>query len=283
MLMMVRTPLPSSPTRQANASANSTSDEAFERLPSLSFRRWKCSPFTDAVGPKTRHQKAGQSALRLRQHQKSVAHRRRHEPFVAGDGIALARGLGARRVGAHVGAALPLGHAHAERDAGLLPPRPEMGIVTARHDLGAELRCERGLDRERRDRGARHGDRAEMSGLDLRRHVEARGAGDLRRRRRRRRVVAPGRAVQAGRNALGHEMVIGRMELDEVAAKALGVEGFQLRRVLVRLPREVEHLAVPQRRPNAESAAASPVAAFRRDRVLQRPVAGIEIDVHIGR
>jgi hypothetical protein len=38
MLMMVRTSRPSSPTRQAKASANSTSADAFERLPSLSFR-----------------------------------------------------------------------------------------------------------------------------------------------------------------------------------------------------------------------------------------------------
>ena len=50
--MMVRTPLPSSPTRQANASANSTSEDAFERLPSLSFSRWKRSALTDPSGRK---------------------------------------------------------------------------------------------------------------------------------------------------------------------------------------------------------------------------------------
>jgi hypothetical protein len=37
--MIVRTPRPSSPTSQAVAFSYSTSDEAFERLPSLSFSR----------------------------------------------------------------------------------------------------------------------------------------------------------------------------------------------------------------------------------------------------
>ena len=50
--MMVRTPRPSSPTRQAKASTNSTSDEAFERLPSLSFSRWKRSALTAPSGRK---------------------------------------------------------------------------------------------------------------------------------------------------------------------------------------------------------------------------------------
>jgi hypothetical protein len=48
--MMVRTPLPSSPTCQAKASANSTSEEAFERLPIFSFSRWKWSLFTAPSG-----------------------------------------------------------------------------------------------------------------------------------------------------------------------------------------------------------------------------------------
>ncbi|CAM5264862.1 hypothetical protein SGRI78S_07348 [Streptomyces griseus subsp. griseus] len=38
--MMVRTPRPSSPTRWAQVPSNSTSAEALDRLPSLSFSRW---------------------------------------------------------------------------------------------------------------------------------------------------------------------------------------------------------------------------------------------------
>ena len=75
-----------------------------------------------AVRTKARHEKAGEPARRLRQHQERVAHGRRHEPFVAGDAVAFTRGLRARGVAAHVGAALLLGHSHAERDADLLPP-----------------------------------------------------------------------------------------------------------------------------------------------------------------
>ena len=77
-----------------------------------------------AVGQEARHQEAGKPARRLRQHQEGVAHRRRHEPLVAGDDVFRARPAGARRhggrgVGAHVGAALLLGHAHADGDAAL--------------------------------------------------------------------------------------------------------------------------------------------------------------------
>ena len=46
MSRMVRMPWPSSPSRKPNVSENSTSLEAFERLPSLSFKRWKRSPLS---------------------------------------------------------------------------------------------------------------------------------------------------------------------------------------------------------------------------------------------
>ena len=50
--MMVGTPRPSSPISQACAAWNSTSEEALERLPSLSFRRWKRSALTLPSGRK---------------------------------------------------------------------------------------------------------------------------------------------------------------------------------------------------------------------------------------
>ena len=40
MPRMVRMPRPSSPTRTAQAPSSSISDDALERLPSLSLRRW---------------------------------------------------------------------------------------------------------------------------------------------------------------------------------------------------------------------------------------------------
>ncbi len=43
-------PRPSSPTRSANASVNSTSAEALERLPSLSLSRCRRSPLGEPSG-----------------------------------------------------------------------------------------------------------------------------------------------------------------------------------------------------------------------------------------
>ena len=141
--------------------------------------------------------------------------------------IAVAAGLGARGVGAHVGAALLLGHAHAERDARSSPATAgSSGRSRATAIFGISVFDQRRLGGERRDRRARHGDRAHVPVLDLRDHVEARGARDLGRRGAARRV-RPARSRHAGRRAMlsRHEVVIGRMELDHVAAKALGVEG----------------------------------------------------------
>ena len=215
-----------------------------------------------AVGPEARHEEAGQPARRLRQHQEGVAHRRRHEPFVPGDGVGLARRHRGRGIGAHVRAALFLGHAHAERDRVLFPPRPEACVVSARCDLADQFAQDRRLDRECADAGARHRDRAHVSVLDLRHHEVARRARDLGRRSRARSIGGPGRGVQASLHALGHEAVIGGMEFDRVAAEALGVENLELRDVLVGQPRRFEHRGAPQRRPKSESAASSAAAPF---------------------
>ena len=48
--------------------------------------------------------------------------------------------------------------------------------------------------------------------------------------------------MQTGRDALAHQSMVGGMELDPVAAKALGVEGVKLRRIFVGLPAKREHL-----------------------------------------
>ena len=94
-----------------------------------------------AVGPKARHEKTGEPARRLRQHQKGVAHRRREKPFVAGDrNRNLRHGRGGGGIGAHVGAALLFGHAHAERHARFFPPRPETPGRNSWWRLSARLR-----------------------------------------------------------------------------------------------------------------------------------------------
>ncbi len=48
--MIVRTPRPSSPTRKPIVPSNSGSDEALERLPSLSLRRWIANGLREPSG-----------------------------------------------------------------------------------------------------------------------------------------------------------------------------------------------------------------------------------------
>jgi hypothetical protein len=73
----------------------------------------------------TRQQKTGQAFFSLRQGQERIAHRRRTEPLVSHQLIRLARPGLADRVRAsgvrtHIGAALFLGHGHADRGPGLV-------------------------------------------------------------------------------------------------------------------------------------------------------------------
>jgi hypothetical protein len=125
--------------------------------------------------------------------------------------------------------------------------------------------------------------RAEVAGLDLRRHVEAGRAGDLRGRRRRTPVGPPGRGLEPGGNAFGHEQVIGRVKLDEVLPDPVRVEGPQPRRILVRPARQLEHLG---RAPTLSESRqrlglrGRPVGAHR---LLQRPIEPEQIDIRKGR
>jgi hypothetical protein len=86
------------------------------------------------VGRKARQQEAGETALGLSENEKGVAHRRRHEPLVAGDrvlgaGAAAIGGYRHRAVGAHVRAALLLGHAHSAKRSGLVGRRAQLAVV----------------------------------------------------------------------------------------------------------------------------------------------------------
>ena len=225
-----------------------------------------------AIGRKARHEETAQALVGLRQHQEGVAHRRRHEPFMPGDAIGIAVALGARHVGAHVGAALLLGHAHAERHAALGPPRREARIVGTRRDHRHHLRQQIRLFGERRDRCARHGDRAEMAGLDLRGDIEFRGAHHFRSAAGRFAVRVPGRIVHAGMRRMRHQLVIGRVKLDFVAAVAAGIEGPQFRRILIGEPAPRRHRG---RTPMLAEFGQFPVRRRRRHwRQPLRPAAG---------
>ena len=125
-----------------------------------------------AVGTKTRHEKTGEAARGLREHEKGIAHRRREKPFMAGDLVFVFRdALRARGVGANIAAALLLRHAHPQSRALLLPERPEGSIVDARGDERHQLHEMLGRGRERGDAGMRHGHGTEMARLDPAREV----------------------------------------------------------------------------------------------------------------
>ncbi len=64
MSMIVFTPAPGSPTISPMALTNSTSDEALERLPSLSFRRWKRKPLPEP-SPRMRGTRKQESPSRV--------------------------------------------------------------------------------------------------------------------------------------------------------------------------------------------------------------------------
>jgi hypothetical protein len=227
-----------------------------------------------SIRPIARHQIAGQTAFGLGQHQEGIAHRRRHEPFVAGDLDMIAGRDGAGDVGAHVGAALALGHAHAERDAVLLPPRQGPRIVGAGLDPGQPLRQQRRLRAQRADAGMGHGDGAHVAALGLGREIEPHRA-----RRGRTRLVAAvvRRGMDAVADALGHHGVVGGMELDQVQPIALAIDEVELGRVLVGDAAEIE-----RGRRTIILAAGRQVREIEpgtRRRIGQRPIGTEQIDI----
>jgi hypothetical protein len=148
-------PRPSVPIIQPMASQNSTSDEAFERLPELVLEALHADRVAAAVRQEARHEEAAEAraafGIELGQHQVGVALRRREEPFVthdhkcalaflaeAGPGLGRIERRGARRVGAHVGAALLFGHAHADQGAALLLTGSERGSYSRDRIFGSQ-------------------------------------------------------------------------------------------------------------------------------------------------
>ena len=161
-------------------------------------------PVAAAVGQRARHHEAGQPALGLREHEEDVVHRRGREPLVPVQGVlAVDAGRpGLRHVGADVGAALLLGHAHPGEGAGLVGDRPDAGVVRRggqrRDPLLGERRRRRGGPARRR-RSSRSGSRGRARSATRpgtrRRGVRGRG------RRRRRRAPRARPAARARRPA----------------------------------------------------------------------------------
>ena len=182
---------------------------------------------------------AREPAGRLREHEEDVAHRVRAEPLVAGQLVrAVAGGLGARRAGAHVRAALLLGHRHAAQRAALV-----VGQRQPRLPLGRELR----VDAQRRDRRVRHRHRAHHAGVGLRPQQLERRARDVRAGPR----LAPRQRVDLALDRAAQQPVPARVVVDAVDAVPVAVVRLQPRlvalgaaAVLLRLGRAGDRAAV---------------------------------------
>jgi hypothetical protein len=118
-----------------------------------------------------------------------------------------------------------------------------------------------------------------MPGLDLGRHVEFRRARDLGCAARRLAQRIPGRIVDTGVGGVRHQLVIGRVKLDLIAAKAARVKSPQFWRIFVgdaaprrhcrRAPMAAEFRQFGMRR-------AALIHGYRLD---QRPIQREQIDI----
>ncbi len=169
--------------------------------------------------------------------------------------------LGARLVGAHVGAALLLGHAHAHRHRALLLGRDEARVVGGGSELGRPHPCNRGVGAHGRRDGIAHRRGAQHRRFELGEEHEAGGALNTRQR-----CARPRRAVQPKLQFRAEQRVIARMKPDLVDAAALHVVRAQLRWVRVGQTRVLQHLGTAGER--AECAQARGVE--RRRMALQR-------------
>ena len=183
---------------------------------------------------------------------------------MADEFVSLAPALGAdgyraRRIGAHVRAALLLGHRHADRHALLLIGGNVARIVDARLDLRQPLRGEVSLQFETRARGESHGDRAAVAGLDFGVHVGARGSRDMRAFAR----IGPWRRMKPVLDRGLHQRVVGGMEADEIDAPPISIVGVELGRVLIRERSQLQKLGRPGAGPESSERIAGRASRLR--------------------
>jgi hypothetical protein len=216
-----------------------------------------------------------------REHEMRVALRRGEEPLVAGEQISRAAArLDARRprlgaVAAHVGAALFLGHAHADHHRAFLLERHVARVVLACVECLAQRFEQRRLALQHGDARERHGERAERTRLDLRMEEVARAARGHRAGAR----VRVGERVQPLLAQQREQFVPGRMEFDLVDALAARTVRAQFGLVAVGEVGECERLRFAQRLAVVRQGLAVPVRARARERLAERGVGGEEVVV----
>ena len=124
-------------------------------------------------------------------------------------------------IGAHIGAALLLGHEHADRGAGLFRPRNVALVVGGREHARDPLVAGAGIGAQHRDHRIGHRHRAHDAAFGLREHVGHRHVRDLGAAA----FVGPGKARHAVADRKRHQVVVGGMEGDLVDAHAVAVVG----------------------------------------------------------
>ena len=229
-----------------------------------------------AVGRPARHQEAGDARIGLREDEEGVAHRRRAEPLVADQlvlrpGAAAVQRRGGRGVGAHIRAALLLGHRHPAEGAVLALGGDRALVVVEREEARFPLLGQLRLPAQRRDRRVGHRDRAADAALRLHQQAEHRRAGDMGAGAR----FAPGHRVQPVADPDPHQFVPGAVELDLVDPVAVAVVGAQLGLLLVRLEAPADRLRRAADRPQLARFVLRPAAALALQRLAQDAV-GVE-------
>ena len=236
-----------------------------------------------AVRQPARQEEAGQACRGLREHQKGVAHGCAEEPLVAGQakarapGIA-AIGLGARGVGADVGAALLLRHAHAHGDGCLAFHGDEARVVECGRQLGPPGRLQRSITAQGRCHRIAHGHRAQHRRLGLGEQHEGRGARDVRTR-----PTCPRRAVQAMFQRAAQQRVVAGVELHLIHAAAHSVVRVQHGRVRVGQARVHLHVRAAGLGAQGDEGCGGQGGRVQRQGVLQRSVGMEQVDAAEGR
>jgi hypothetical protein len=149
--------------------------------------------------------------------------------------IRLARATGTHRigaggVGAHVGAALLLGHGHADGGPGFMGDADVARVVFGVEDFRQPDVSQIRLQAQGRHTGEGHGQRATGAGFGLAVQVGQAGAGHMGARLR----MRPGQRRQAVLDGRAHQFVIRRVELHQIDAMAITVMAAEQRFVLIR-------------------------------------------------
>ena len=175
-------------------------------------------------------------------------------------------GVGTRRVGTHIRAALLFGHAHADRVAALFPSRDRARVVHvgrhARAPLFTDLRCLL----KNRHRGIGHRHRATSALIGLAMQIHQRRARDMRAGCC---LMLPRETGDAMRHARVHQAMIGRVKIHLIDAVSIAVIGFEDRLVFVCREAEIHQFTADEFSIRG-GVGHRPAAAFARKCFLQR-------------